>query len=207
MPQTQLSILNGANQAVTVFVTLGASAGNITLAEIPFVTPVPGNTLQGSFSLAAGKTANVTPPAGKTVIGNVCFGGPPINCPAPGFPRAVNLFEFALNLAAGGQETIDISCVAGVNSQMKVALAGGGGWNAGSTRPSVTSFHNVAAGGNTGLVGVYPISCDVCTASQAPPRCTPAVPPEKPQSQPICNVQRDASASGGTVAVTFGGFV
>lgn len=206
MAQTVLSISNGTSDAVTVYFTLGASAENITLAEIPFLAQVPGNSLQGWFSLQPRKAVEVTPPVGKTLIGNVCFGGPPINCPAPGFPTAVNLFEFALNLS-DGQETIDISCVAGVNALLKVALSGGGGWNAGSTEPSVTAFNNAAPGANTGLVGVYPIGCDVCTASDNPPSCSPAVPPETPQSQPICNVQRDASALGGTVAVTFSGLV
>lgn len=147
-----------------------------------------------------------TPPQGTTLIGNICFGGPPINCPAPGFPTAVNLFEFALDLASG-QETIDISCVAGVNAYIEVEMSGGGAWNAGATQPSVTSFHNEAPGQNTGLVGVYPIGCDVCTASQNPPQCQPPVSPEQPQAEPICNVQRAASGSGGWVTAAFKGFI
>lgn len=207
MPQTQLTIVNNTSASVEVYLTVGVASGNVTIGDIPFLTPVPGNPNQGTVQLAAnGGSESYTPPAGTTLIGNVCFGGPPINCPTQQFPTAVNLFEFALDLA-NGQETIDISCVAGVNSLIAVSMSGGGGWNAGTTQPSVTSFFNVAPGGNTGLVGVYPISCDVCTGSQNPPQCSPPVTPENPQSQPICNVQRDASTAGGTVTVAVTGFV
>jgi len=206
MSQTTLQVSNSTSGPVVVYITLGAESGNTTLADLQsFVTPIPGNDLQGTFCLAGNSTQSYTPPAGTSLIGNLCFGGPPINCPAPGFPNAVNLFEFALNLASGGQETVDISCVAGVNASISVALSGGGVWNAGSTQPSVASFYNSSIGSNTGLVGVYPVGCDVCTGSHNPPVCTPPVQTETPQSQAICNVQRDASTSGGTVTATYGG--
>jgi len=90
-------------------------------------------------------------------------------------------------------------------------MTGGGGWNAGSTQPTITTFANKAIGENTGLVGVFPYACDNCTASVAPPICTTppvgAPNPPQPQAQPICNVQRDASTAGGTVAIVFTGFV
>lgn len=202
MGQTTLDIVNGTSQPILVYVSLGAEAGNTTLGDLTFVTPVPGNNLQGYFTLGANASQGYTPSAGTLLVGNLCFGGPPINCPTNAFPNAVNLFEFALNLASG-QETVDISCVAGVNARVSVALAGGGGWNAGKTEPSVTSFGNGAIGTNSGRVGVYPVSCDICTASQAPPICNPPVQSEAPQSLPICNVQRNASNSGGTVTVTY----
>ena len=207
MGQTQLQITNSTTDSVVVYFTLGAESNNTTLADLSsFVTPVTGNTLQGYFTLGPNASQSYTPAVGTALIGNLCFGGPPINCPNGSFPNAVNLFEFALDLGSG-QETIDISCVAGVNATLSVALSGGGGWNAGGTQPSVTSFQNGAIGTNTGRVGVYPVSCDICTASQAPPICTPPVQAETPQSEAICNVQRDASSSGGTVAVSFQGFL
>lgn len=206
MRPTMLEIVNGTSQSVLVYITLSADAGNTTLADLKaFVTPVPGNALQGTFTLDANASQGYAPPSGTPLIGNLCFGGPPINCPTTTFPNAVNLFEFALGVAKKGQETLDISCVAGVNAAIAVSLSGGGHWNAGKTQPVVTSFHNGKIGTNTGLVGVYPVSCDICTASQAPPTCTPSVPAETPQTHAICNVQRDASKSGGTVTVTYQG--
>lgn len=205
MSSTTLRIENETADPVDVYFTVAVASGNVTVADLPFLTPVPGNPNQGTFRLPAHERREFAPPAGTTLIGNLCFGGPPINCPTPAFPTAVNLFEFALDLESG-METIDISCVAGANAFLKVRLHGGGGWNAGSTEPSVTAFHNAAVGGNTGLVGVYPVSCDVCTASAKPPLCDPAVPAEQPQAAAICNVQRDASQSGGVVAVAFAGF-
>jgi hypothetical protein len=201
---TTLVVANGTDSDITAYFTVGVAADNVTIGQIPFVTAVPGNPNQGTFTVAANSSVQYAPPAGTTLIGNVCFGSPPINCPTKHWPTAVNLFEFSLDLPAGSWETVDISCVAGVNSLMTVALAGGPGWNAGSTEPSVTSFHNKVPGHNTGLVGVYPIGCDICTGSQNPPTCKTPVKHERPQSQPICNVQRNGS--GGTVTVTFAGY-
>lgn len=200
---TTLAIANGTDEEITAYFTRGVAPDNVTIGDIPFLTAVPGNPNQGTFTVAKNASVSYTPPAGTTLIGNICFGGPPINCPTQQFPTAVNLFEFALDLPAGSWETVDISCVAGVNSIMKVSLEGGPGWNAGPGG-TVTAFHNARPGHNTGLVGVYPISCDVCTASQNPPTCSPAVKPERPQSQAICNVQRDGV--GGVVTVTLAGY-
>lgn len=205
MAQTNLIIANSTGSGVTVWFTRAVAPGNVTIADLEGVTPVTGNPNQGTFTVPAHGQVGFSTAEGTTLIGNVCFGSPPINCPTSQWPTAVNLFEFALNLESPNWETIDISCVAGVNSLLHVVLAGGGTWNAGNTQPEVTSFHNAKPGSNTGLVGVYPILCDVCTASQNPPICSPAVPGETPQSEPICNVQRDPG-SGGEVTVTFVGW-
>jgi hypothetical protein len=194
--------------------TLGAVPGCVQdVDQVSFVTNVV-NPLQGWFNLPAGKQVSYTPPQGVGISGNFAFGTPPLNCPPPAFPSGVNVAEFMLNNSfqgPGAQETIDISAVAGVNAFIQFTLSGGGAWNAGSTQPSVTSFANKAIGENTGLVGVFPYACDNCTASVAPPICTTppagAPNPPQPQAQPLCNVQRDASTAGGTVAVVFAGFV
>jgi hypothetical protein len=217
--QTALQLSNDTDKPVEVFLTLGKTAGCVTnIADIPFVTnTISNNSLQGSFTLQAkgseGDSINYTPPAGMGINGNFAFGTPPLNCPTGAFPNGINLAEFILNngfQGAGAQETIDISAVAGVNAFIRFSLTGGGTWNAGATQPTVTEFENKAIGDNVGQVGVYPYGCDNCTASANPPVCatppTNAPNPLVPQKEPICNVQRDASSSGGTVAVTFKGF-
>lgn len=213
MPTTALQLTNGTGQDVTVFLTLGAVTGCVqNVADVPFVTNVV-NPLQGSFTLSQGQPVSYTPPAGVGISGNFTFGTAPINCPTDDFPNGVNVAEFILNNSfqgAGAQETIDISAVAGVNSLIQFAMSGGGGWNAGSTEPNVTEFENKGLNDNCGQVGVFPYGCDNCTKSTSPPECSgPPTPPPYGdcQSAPICNVQRDASSSGGTVTVTFMGWI
>lgn len=210
--QTALQLTNGSGEDVQVYITLGATPGCVqNVADLPFVTTVV-NTLQGWFTLKQGDSINYTPPSGVGINGNFAFGTPPINCPTDTYPNGVNLAEFILNndfQGAGAQETIDISAVAGVNAFLEFSMTGGGGWNAGTTEPNVTQFANKGLNDNCGLVGVFPYGCDNCTERVSPPSCG-GPPPPPPygncQSAPICNVQRDASNSGGTVSVTFNGF-
>jgi hypothetical protein len=211
--QTVLELTNGTGQDVQVYITLGATPGCIqNVGDMTFVTNIL-NKLQGWFMVAPNASVSYTPPQGTGVNGNFAFGTPPINCPTNSFPNGVNLAEFILNNSfqgPGAQETIDISAVAGVNADIKFSMNGGGVWNAGATEPNVTEFENKGLNDNCGVVGVYPYGCDACTQSVAPPKC--AGPPPPPpygncQSAPICNVQRDASNSGGNVLITFKGFI
>ena len=213
--QSTLKITNRSGTDVKVYLTLGAVPGCVQdVKAVPFVTD-PVNTLQGWFMLAKGASATYTPPQGQGTSGNFAFGSPPLNCPTTEYRNGINLAEFMLNNSfqgSGAQETIDISCVAGANALIAFAMTGGGVWNAGSTQPNVSQFACKALGKNTGLVGVFPCGCDNCTSRSNPPQPScPASPPppayEDCQAEPICNVQRDASKSGGTVEVIFQGFL
>jgi hypothetical protein len=209
--QTVLTVTNNSSNSAQAYLTLGAVPGCVQdVRQVPWnitVTDTVRN-LQGSFNLNAGQTVTYTPPAGMGISGNVSFGAPPMNCPPSNYPNGINLAEFILNNSfqgAGAQETIDNSCVDGVNASITFSMSGGGGWNAGATQPSVTTFMNQGRDSNVGLVGVFPWGCDNCTVRTNPPSCqsyTGAC-----QAQPICNVQRDASSAGGTVAISFGGFI
>jgi hypothetical protein len=119
----------------------------------------------------------------------------------------VNIFEFIINnefQSGTPQETVDISCVAGVNCTLMASL-GGKAWNAGVTQPRVRTIGNGESGSNTGRIGVYPIGCDICTGSQNPPSCPNPPTYENPQAAAICNVQRDAVNQGGLVIVDYWG--
>lgn len=217
MSQTQLTIVNGTDEKIKLYLTLGATLGCIQdVKDIPFITGhIPDNNLQGYFELdRKGKSDRVkyTPPLGMGINGNVTLDGPPINCADVAFPSGVNLAEFILNnsfQSGNPQETIDISCVPGANALFEFSMQGGGNWNAGSLDPNVTSFENGSLGNNLGKVGVFPFGCDDCTRSVKPPHCSNppqgAPNPPIPQSSPICNVQRSASSSGGTVTITLKG--
>jgi hypothetical protein len=212
--RTELTLANASSEPVQVSMTLGTVKRCVShVANIPFITTVLSD-LQGWFMLPAGQQVSYTPPPGFGLNGNVSFGSPPMNCATADYPSGINLAEFMLNNAfqgAAAQETLDISCVAGANAFVQISVEGGDGWNAGPTQPSVTQFQNQAIGGNVGQVGVYPYACDVCTGSQNPPQCDcpPAGAPQPPvpQTEAICNVQRNAAGAGGTVTVTFAGFI
>lgn len=205
--ETQLTISSVAKKDVEVFVTLGAAPGCLNdVSKIPFITKRY-SALMGSFILKPRSRTQAYAPKRLGFCANLSFGTPPLNCPTPSFPNGVNLFEFILNNAfqgANAQETVDISCVAGVNCVIGAYL-GGKVWNAGPTKPKVTGIENGPISTNTGRVGVYPVGCDVCTGSQNPPSCPKPLPKETPQSAAICNVQRNAANSGGIVEVRFFG--
>jgi hypothetical protein len=210
--QTALHLSNGTDQDVQVWITLGLTPGCIqNVADLPWgITKI--NNLQGWFILPKQFSAWYTPKPGVGFNGNLTFASPPLNCPNDSFPYGVNVAEFILNNSFQPgipQETIEISAVAGVNAFIQFSMTGGGKWNAGSNYPNVTEFANKGLYENVGQVGVYPYGCDVCTQSQAPPYCPgPPTPPPYGgcQSEPICNVQRDASTAGGTVTITFMGW-
>jgi len=206
--ETQLQVRNVTGALpVTVWVTLGATPGCLQdVSQIPWIENVI-NPLMGNFLLQAGQSVAPFAPVGMGFNGNLCFGTEPLNCPSVAFPNGVNLFEFILNNAfqpGTPQETVDISCVAGVNSQLMVAV-GDKNWNAGPTQPRVRTIGNGALGTNTGRIGVYPVGCDICTGSQNPPACPNPPPYENPQAAAVCNVQRNASDQGGLVIVDFWG--
>ncbi len=213
--QTTLKITNRSGAEVKVYLTLGAVPGCVQdVNAVPLVTDVV-NRLQGWFLLPNGAMKAYAPPQGQGISGNFSFGSPPLNCPTDEYRNGINLAEFILNNSfqgPGAQETIDISCVAGANALIAFAMSGGGGWNAGQSQPAVSQFANKPLTQNTGLVGVFPCGCDNCTSRANPPQPScPASPPppayEDCQSQPICNVQRDAAGAGGDVEVIFQGFL
>ena len=201
--RTQLMIINGSDSAVTVWITLGATEGCLqNVGEIPYITDSLA-PLVGSFVLAAGDSTKAYTPKGMGFNGNLSFNTQPLNCPNPEMPNGVNIFEFIINngfQAGNPQETVDISCVAGVNCLIKAYLTGGI-WNAGSV-PTVDSIYNKGISENSGLVGVYPYGCDTCTGAKTPPSCTTNS--NDKQVTPICNVQRNATGiCGGLVTVIY----
>jgi hypothetical protein len=74
--------------------------------------------LMGHFELASQATVTLAAPAGLGFNGNFSFNTPPLNCPTPQLPDGVVLAEFIINngFQQYGQETIDVSCVAGANA-------------------------------------------------------------------------------------------
>jgi hypothetical protein len=138
------------------------------------------------------------------ISGNLAFGTPPLNCATKQYPKGINLFEFCLNNDFGkySQETIDISCVSGVNACIAVNVSDNNWWSDTIT----TAFSNDTLYANTNRIGVFPYGCDVCTGSSKPPVCPGHLPYEKGSKDARCQVQRPAVDKGGVVNVFFKGF-
>ena len=203
--ETTLYLVNESTDTVTVFLTLGSDTNYVT--NVLGVYGITTSGLQGSFKLLPNDTVYYTSSNGKGFAGNLSFDTPPLNCADTVFPLGVNVFEFALNnnfaSVKNAQETIDISCVAGVNCKIgcKVDTLS---WNDGSTN-QFTYFENSFIYDNVGRRGVYPVGCDDCTASVSPPICPNQLKPSQPQTNAICNIQRNASKKGGNVFVIYKG--
>ena len=128
---------------------------------------------------------------------------PTSGCPSQQWPQGINIFEFNLN--NGGDESIDISCINGVNALLTVSMVGGGVWTVTGSQ-TATSFQNFPLGQNSNVVGVYPANCPDCIVAGPPPQTCPDGPPvpvESPSTSSIC--QLDRTKNGGTVTVTFNG--
>ena len=210
-PSTKMVIYNSSKDSVLVYITLGATNGCIqNVSAIPFITDsLPGQRgLQGTFVLAPGDSTIAYSPDSLGYNGVISFNHAPDNCPAPSYTNGLNQFEFIMNNSfqgPGAQETIDISCVHGTNCVIRVNLISNNYWNAGPIYPNVQSFANTMDKNTIGAIGVYPFGCDTCTGSKTPPSCIPL--PQPHQSQAICNVQRDATMSGGLIKVLYLGKV
>lgn len=204
---TQIEVVNNSKDDVTIYVTLGATQGCLQdVTKIPW--GIKGSGLNGSFLLKSGATAKAWAPDNMGWNGAFSFDSPPLNCPPKNYPNGINLFEFIINngfQAGNPKETVDISCVDGVNALIGCNLSNGGQWDAGPTQPDVTSFENDDIYKNTGNVGVYPFKCDGCTESISPPDCGDGKHAATPQSDAICNVQRTPGTDG-LIVVHFNGF-
>jgi hypothetical protein len=217
---TALTLTNASGKSVAVYLTLGAAGAN-TPCEIgdcvQDVTQVfsgmqqYGGPLVGTMTLAPG--ASVTYSGSQAIQGNIAFNGVFQNCPRSGFPNGQNVAEFTLNPPVGPnptfpfQETVDISCVAGVNADIKMAMTNS------SSQPDttwaningpVTSMENGTLNNNLNIPGVFPPGCDDCADRTTinPPPCFAGY---KCNSAHICNVQRNQNLAGGTVTITFKG--
>ena len=204
---TKLKVKNSTAEGAVVWITLGATDGCVqNVGDLVLSGNVQVNAqhaLQGFFAIMAGETVEVSAPEGMGLNGNFAFNTPPLNCPTPEFPEGVCLAEFIINngFQVNGQETVDISCVCGANAYLGFDLSASD-WNNGCGA-MIRTIRNSEARNNTGRSGVYPMGCDNCTASVAPPECI-GLHPEYANTQPICNVQRPASGNmGGEVLVVF----
>lgn len=203
---TEVCVVNATKDTVNVFLTLGSDTNYVTNVNGVFGITEVG--LKGYFTLLPNDTVSYQSPLNKGFNGNLSFGDYANNCPdTTVFPLGMNIFEFALNNNFNGipnaQETIDISCVSGVNCKIGCNFSQNN-WNAGDT-VGFTSIENSYLYDNVGRIGVFPFGCDSCTVIKNPPICPNHKKFSQPQSKSICNVQRNATLKGGKLYVIYGG--
>lgn len=203
---TYHKIYNMTKDSVLVWVTLGATPGCLQdVTQIPFVTS--GSGLVGSFYLAPGDSTIAYAPDSVGFNGVFSFNGQPANCPDTTlYPTGINQYEFIVNNAfqAGApQESINISCVHGVNCIIRVDMITDNPFNAGPTIPSISSFGNTLNRNHVDLPGVYPYGCTHCTDYIGAPSCIKL--PQPVCKESTCQIQRDADLSGGLIKVIYMG--
>lgn len=209
-PSTSLVVYNHSKDSVLVYLTLGTTPGCVqNVLDVPFVQDsISGQRgLQGFFILAPGDSTVSYNSDTLGFNGVLSFNFAPDNCPSPSYTNGINQFEFIINnsfQAGNPQETVDISCVHGVNGVIRVNLPDSN-WNAGPTVPMVQSFANTMDKNQLGIAGVFPFACTHCTDYIGAPTCIPL--PQPVNKAAICNVQRNANNNGGTVKVIWLGAV
>lgn len=207
IPITSMCVTNCTADSVQAYLTLGSIGDTNYVQNTSGIFGISDSGTQNSFWIAPNDTLCYTSPLGKGFNGNITFGTPPVNCPdTTQFPNGINLLEFALNnnFAVNSQETVDISCVAGVNCIINTTFTGGGAWNNGTD--SISVIENGKLYSNTGLSGVYPYMCDSCIGTTSKvPYCAGRKPKAKPQATKICNIQRNSTSNGGVIVVGYKG--
>lgn len=207
---TLMTVYNHSKDTVLVYLTLGTTQGCVqNVNEVPWIqdTIAGQRGLQGTFVLMPGDSTECYGGDSLGFNGVLSFNYAPDNCTSPSYTNGLNQFEFIINNAfqAGNpQETIDISCVHGVNCVIRVNLSDSN-WNAGPTIPMIQSFANTMNKNFIGAAGVYPYGCDWCDSIHSPPSCIPL--PQPHQKAAICNVQRNANNNGGTIKIIYLGKV
>lgn len=203
---TYHKIYNVTKDSVLVWVTLGATPGCLQdVTKIPFITS--GSGLVGSFYLAAGDSTIAYAPDSLGFNAVFSFNGQPNNCPdTVQYPTGINQYEFIVNNAfqAGNpQESINISCVHGVNCVIRVDMITENFFNAGPTVPEVSSFANTLNRNQVNIPGVYPYACTHCTDYIGAPTCITL--PQPVCSAATCQIQRAANLSDGLIKVIYMG--
>lgn len=209
LSETTLCVTNQTDDTVDVWLTISIFTDTLKNYYVQDVNGIFGITTSGgsgTFVLAPGDS--VFYKSELAFSGNLCFGGPALNCPTDLFPTGTNIFEFTINNQAIGkypQESVEISCVAGVNSYLSGKLSQQN-WIVTTGIDSIQHFHNDTLGNNRNRYGVFPTGCTNCTNQSGAPVCVDPLTFEAPNELPICIIQRPANLSGGMIYCTFHGF-
>jgi hypothetical protein len=196
---TEMQVINEFKDSVLMYVTLGGGHDSTFIQNVNGIFNCKQIGLNGIVWVQPNET--LTYVSTKCFSGNISFGVAPMNCSTTAWKTGMNIFEFNLNEP---QESIDISCIAGVNCILRCDLIGGPDWEATPLYPNPRILQNDSMYKNTNRVGVYPYGCTNCVNTEGKQTCQ--VPSETPNAQHICNPTRAKGDRGGIVRVTFKGY-
>jgi hypothetical protein len=242
--ETGFQVYNPSNPDVTVWIVLPTSTnlgcGAINLSQLRVldthnnnplkITQFADNQQLGSFTLMRGRTASIEPTNGASCLDGLnvtfkdhpqcpckdtCAGDKPF-VPGPNLPNGTNFVEATLNGPGSFDETVDISCVNGANTQVAVDFQGGPNWNDGlGGNKNVTHIENswvhvnctkgAACDDNCSRVGVYPYNATLCGHAGAGACPNSSSPPFCLANSEHCNIQRGRQNGrfGGMVTATY----
>ncbi len=190
---TLVTLKNSTNRPVQIFFTLGVVNGCLQDVQAVFGPNMQhvGGPLIGSITLAPQGSPGDSI---SSISGNACVSGSfsadsvRFNCATDKFPNGQSLAEFIVNnFGQGGssQETVDISCVTGVNAIWQFTMDGGqSDWT--TTKDTRTTPHktevvrkmrNDQLFNNIGSIGVFPFGCTNCSDNAGVPCCAPGTNP------------------------------
>ncbi len=169
---TNVTILNSSvEDSVKVYVTLQAANSVVGLFGI---TDTIGSCSKGYFYAkkdSSYKSDRSTPLLGA-VVSFKCDNVPCQVAVERGFHQGINIFEFSINVA---NECFDISCVDGVNAEIKVSV-NDTNWTTGLDsyiQKFDSATCNLMLDKNIGIRGVYSYRCTDCIGqgSSVPENC------------------------------------
>lgn len=196
---TQIVVKNtNDTDTVLVYLTLGKKTGFKANVNGIFGIKNDINHLQGSFYLAPKDSVVYADPKGVPIQGNISFLVAPDNC------VPVTLYEFCLNnegTILNAQETVDISCMSGVNTYGSIDIIGGGNFTDNYKNSNVRSIKNQNIYKNNNISGVYPFGCPYCVNNKDMPSCITN--PSIPNEHNICQIQRNSKSNGGIIRINY----
>jgi hypothetical protein len=197
---TSFEVVNTTKDSVLMYLTINSPTDSTCVQSVDGIFGIHNNSLQGSIWIQPDDTFKYTPKL--TFSGNISFGTPPQNCPSKEWANGVNIFEWSVNVPKGSNESLDVSCMAGVNCIIRVDLIGGAYWI--TNGKIITSIQNKEMWKNTGIYGVFPYGCTNCINTKGKQSCQ--TPNEKPNKEKICTPTRNTNRKGGKIRVSFLGY-
>ena len=188
---TGFEVTNTTKDSVLMYLTINYPKDSSYVQSVNEIFGIKSTELQGSVWIKPKDTLRYTPKL--KFSGNISFGSPPINCPSDDWINGVNIVEWSVNVPKGSNECLDISCVSGVNSIIKIDLLSGANWLANGK--IIKTTQNNKMWNNTGIYGVFPYGCTNCINTDGKQPCQ--TPSEATNKQKICTLTRDKDKKGG----------
>jgi hypothetical protein len=204
---TNILIKNSSNEdSVKAYLTLQSPNSVVGMFGIKASDTV-GSKSQGYF-YAKKDSTYYSNYSGELLGFNISFDTPPMSCTGAivsGYPNGINIVEGSVNC---DYESFDISCVDGVNCEIKTSVTDTINWKVGmgkEIKGFVSAQNKIGIAKNCNIAGVFPYRCTDCI--QINPKNIPANCFDLPtdcSGQRNCQVNR-ADKKGGELLIEYKG--